>query len=70
MTFLEEIIDKIFDYERYILMKKHLPMYKYVLKDIKDGLKIILIDCDWHKLCYREIDGVFPVQFLWKRDWI
>ena len=49
MTFPEEIIDKIFEYERYILMKEHLPMYKYVLQDIEEDLKIILTNRDWHK---------------------
>ena len=44
----EEIIDKIFEYEHYILMKEHLPMYKYVLNDIEEGLKIILTDHNWH----------------------
>ena len=50
-------------------MKEHLPMYKYVLQDIEEGLKIILTDHDWHKPCYREIDDVFHLQFPWKRDW-
>ena len=45
----EEIIDKIFEYELYILMKELLPMYKYVLKDIEEGHKIILTDYDWYK---------------------
>ena len=49
MTFPEEIIDKIFEYKHYILMKEHLPMYKYVLQNIEQDLKIILMDCDWHK---------------------
>ena len=31
MTIPEEIIDKIFQYERYIFMKEHSIMYKYVL---------------------------------------
>ena len=39
-----EIIDKIFEYERYILIKEHLPMYKYALKDIEQGLEIILTE--------------------------
>ena len=70
MTFPEEIIDKIFEYERHILMTEHLPRYKYVLKDIKEGLKIILTDPDWHKKYYREIDDVFHYQFPWKAlDW-
>ena len=46
MTFPEEIIDKIFEYEHYILMKEILPMYKYVVEDIEEGLKIILTDYD------------------------
>ena len=46
ITFPKEIIDKIFEYERYILMKEHLPLYKYVLKDIEEGLKIVLTDHD------------------------
>ena len=56
MTFPEEIIDK---YERHILMAEHLPKFKYVLKDIKEGLKIILADPDWHKQTQRYIDDVF-----------
>ena len=63
MTFPEEIIDKIFEYERYILMNKHLPMYKYALTDIEEGLKIMLMDHDWHKQYYREIDDVFFYSF-------
>ena len=70
MTFPEQIIDKIFKYEHCILMKEHLPMYKYVLKDIGEGLKIILTDCDWHKQYYSEIDDVCYLQFPWKSDWI
>ena len=69
-TFPEENIDKIFEYEHYILMKKHLLMYKYVLQDIEEGLKIILMDHDWHKPCFREIDNIFYLEFPWKRDWI
>ena len=49
MNFPEEIIDKIFEYERYILMKEYLPMYRYVLKGIEEGHKIILMDYDWYK---------------------
>ena len=49
MTFPEEIIDKIFEYERHILMAEHLPKFKYVLKDIKEGHKIILRDRNWFK---------------------
>ena len=70
MTFPEAIIDKIFEYECYILMKQHLHMYKYVLKDIEEGLKIILTDHDWHKRYYSEIDDVFHLQFPWKHDLI
>ena len=70
MTFPEEIIDKIFKYEHYILMKEHLTMYKYVLKDIEESLKLILTDCDWYKQYYSEIDDEFHLQFPWKRDWI
>ena len=69
MTFPEEIIDKIFEYERYICMKEHLPMQKYVLQDIEEGLKIILTDRYWHKPCYRDIEDVFHLLFPWKRDW-
>ena len=68
MTFPEEIIDKIFEYEHYILMKEHLPMYKYVLKDIEEGLKIILTDCNWHKRYNREIDNVYHLKFIWKQN--
>ena len=70
MTFLKEINDKIFEYERYICTKEHLPMYKYVLQDIEEGLKIILTDYDWCKKYYREIDNVYNLQFIWKQDWI
>ena len=69
MTFPDEIIDKIFEYEHYILMKEHLPMYKYVLKDIEEGHKIILTDHDWYKRYYNEIDDVFFLQFPWKHAW-
>ena len=69
MTFPEEIIEKIFEYERFLLMKEHLPMFKYVLKDIEEGLKIILTDRDWFKRRVRYIDDVFWLQFPWKRDW-
>ena len=69
MTFPEEIIDKIFEYEHYILMKEHLSMYKYVLKDIEEGHKIILTDPDWYKRYYSEIDDVYHLQFPWKRAW-
>ena len=48
MTFLEEIIDEIFQYERYIIMQEHSEMYIYVLQDIKEGLKVILTDHDWN----------------------
>ena len=67
MTFPDKIIDKIFEYEQY--MKEHLPMYKYVLKDIEEGLKIIILDHDWHKRYYSEIDDVFFLQFPWKHVW-
>ena len=69
MTFPEEIIDNIFEYEHYILMKEHLPMYKHDLKDIEEGHKNVLIDPDWYKRCYSEIDNTFHLQFLWKRAW-
>ena len=70
MTIPAEIIDKIFKYEGYILMKDYLPMYKHVLQDIEQVLKIILTDRDWHKPCYWEINYVFHLQFPWKQDWI
>ena len=44
--------------------------YKYVLEDIKEGIKITLTDRDWHKPYYREINNVHYSQFPWKRDWI
>ena len=66
MTFPEEIIDKMFEYERYIPMKEHLPMYKYVLKDIEERHKIILTDYDWYKRYYSETDDVFYLQCPWK----
>ena len=69
MTFPEEIIDKIFEYERHILMAEHLPKFKYVLKDIEQGHKIILMDHDWYKRYNRKIDDVFHYQFPWKRKW-
>ena len=46
MIIPEEIIDKIFQYEHYILMKEHYIMYKYVLQDSEEGLKEILTDRD------------------------
>ena len=70
MKFPEEIIDKIFQYEHYILMKEHSEMYKYVLQDIEEGLKIILTNHDWHKPYCREIDDDYYLKFIWKRSWI
>ena len=67
MTIPEKIIDKIFECERYILMKEHSVMYKYGLQDIEEGLKVILTDHDWHKQYYREIDNVSHLKFTWKR---
>ena len=58
MIFPEEIIDKIFEYEHYILIKEHFPMYTYVLKDIEQVHKIILMDYDWYKRYYKEVDNV------------
>ena len=69
MTIPKAIIDKMFEYERYILMKEHSKMYKYVLQDIEEGLKRILIDHDWHKQYYREIDNVHNLKFIWKQSW-
>ena len=59
MTFPEEIIDKIFEYERYILMKEHLLMYKYVVKDVEEGHKIVLTDYDWYKQYYVKLTMFF-----------
>ena len=70
MTFREEIIDKIFEYECYILMKEDLPVYEYVLQDIEDGLKIVLMDRNWHEPYYSEINDVYYLHFPWKRNWI
>ena len=50
-------------------MKEHLLMYKYVLKDIEQGHKIVLTYRHRHKRYYSEIDNVFHLQFLWKRPW-
>ena len=69
MTFPKEIVYKILVYERYILMREHLPKFKYVLKDIEEGLKIILIDRDWYKRWYCKSGDVFWLQFPWKRKW-
>ena len=44
MTLPEEIIEKNFEYECYILMKEHLPMYEYVLNYIEEGHKITSSD--------------------------
>ena len=66
----EEIIDKILVYEHYLLMKDHFLKFKHVLKDIEEDVKIILIDRDWTKRYYCEIDDVFHLNFVWKRSWI
>ena len=50
-------------------MTEHLPRYKYFLKDIVQGHKIILMDHDWYKRYNRKIDDVFHYQFPWKRKW-
>ena len=70
MTNPKEIIDKIFRHECYILMKDHSVMYKYVLQDIEEGVKVILTDKDGHKQYYREIDDIYYLKFIWKRNWI
>ena len=64
--FPEEIEQIILDYERDLLMKDHYQKYKHVVKDIKEGLKIILVDRDWYKKYYRAIDDVFHFNFVWK----
>ena len=70
MTFPEEIVDKIFEYERNILMTEHLPMFQN-FKDIKEGLKIILTYPVWHKQYVKEINDVYHLHFPWKRDdWV
>ena len=66
----EEIIDKILVYENYLHMKDHFPKFKHVLKDIEDGKKTILINCDWTKQYNCEIDDVFWLNFVWKHSWI
>ena len=38
----EEIIDKILVYEQDLLMKDHFPTFEHLVKDIKEGIKIIL----------------------------
>ena len=47
-------------------MKDHYPKFKHVIKDIKEGLKIILTDRDWHKQTSPRIDDVFHFNFVWK----
>ena len=66
----KKIIDKILVYEQYLLMKDHFPTFKHVLKDINEGLKIILIDRDLTKRYYCETDDVFWLNFVWKRSFI
>ena len=64
----KEIVNKILVYERYILMREHLPKFKYVLKDIEDGVKIILTDRDWRKrYSCRKANDVWSLEFQWKR---
>ena len=69
MTFPEEIINKIFEYERYILMKEHFEMYKYILQDVEEGVKVILNDCHWHKRYCIKIDHDYFQWFTWKQGW-
>ena len=52
MNIPEEIIHAIFEYEHYNLMSEHLTIYKYVLQDIEEGIKVILTDHHWHKILY------------------
>ena len=61
---------EILEYEHFLLMKEHLLILKYVLKDIEDGVKIILTDHDWHKLYCCEIGDIFWLNFILKRNWI
>ena len=70
MNIPEEIIDAMSEYERYILMNEHFPMYKYVLQDIKDGMKGILTDHYWNKQYCIEIDDDYFQKFTWKHGWI
>ena len=66
--FPQEIIQKILEYEHYLLMKDHFPKFKYVLKDIKEGVKIILMCSD---ICDTlNFNDFFLFNFLWKRNWI
>ena len=69
MNFPEEIIDAIFEYERYILMNEHFTMHKYVLQDIEESVKVLLTNHHWHKRCYREINDDDFQRFTWKQSW-
>ena len=64
--FPEEIERKILDYEQYLIMKDNHPKFKHVVKDIKEGLKIILVDRDWIKRYYCKAGDVFWKNFVWK----
>ena len=68
--FPEEIERKILDYEKYLIMKDNHPKFKHVIKDIKQGLKIILVDRDWIKRYYCKAGDVFWKNFVWKRSFI
>ena len=69
MKIPEEIIDAIFEYERYILMKEHFEMFKYVLQDIGECVKVILNDHHWHKQYSRPIDDDYHLKFIYKQGW-
>ena len=49
-------------------MWEHYPKFKHVIKDIQEGLKIILVDRDWTKQYYCEAGDVFWKKFVWKRN--
>ena len=51
-------------------MKDNHPKFKHVIKDIKQGLKIILVDRDWIKRYYCKAGDVFWKNFVWKRSFI
>ena len=66
MELSEEIIDAIFEYGCYILMKEHFTMCKYILQDIEEGVKVILTNHHWYKQYCRPIDDDCFQMFAWK----
>ena len=51
-------------------MYDHYPKHKDIIKDIKEGLKIILVDRDWIIQYHCKAGDVFWKNFAWKRSLI